>query len=271
MDQGAFFMSCAVGTVSGEWIERKTGVEGRSVFNIHCGKWICEDCRKRKAKKVMARALKGGLVEKCRENGYREEYNYKLLTLTCPGHEYRMKTSKDDAYKDLQEGYTKLVKALRHRGWFEYLRVVEPQQDGFPHFHVLLVGHGIRRKEILQEIVKLWSGIYGLGFIKLNALKRGEGHGIENAIKYVLKYLFKGPYQGEKVRMRVYATSKGAMAKWEKMSLWFNATFRANTSVEFVVRNILGMEVDNGHVTGNEEGEIESWEVRYIPIAGVPF
>ena len=263
-------MGCSVGTVSGTWKECSTGIEGRSVHTIHCGKWICEECRKRKAKRAMARALTGGIAQQAKVNGFREEYNFKLLTLTCPGIAYREQTSKDEAYKELQSGYTKLVKALRHRGWFDYLRVCEPQRDCYPHFHVLLVGIGIRRKQILAEIVKLWNGIYGLGYIKINALRRGEGGGIIKAIKYLLKYLFKGPYQGDEIQVRIFSASRGALGVFVKDKVWAAVRFRPHTSVEYVVRQILGMELEHGE-SRNEKGEIESWEKRFVPIAGVPF
>lgn len=264
-------MACSVGTISGRWLDLDTGKQGRSVLNIGCGKWVCEDCRKRKAKRQMARALQGGLVERVKVPGFREEYNYKLLTLTCPGKEYRETHTTDEAYKELQEGFAKLRKALRHRGWFEFLRVVEAQRDGFPHYHVLLAGQGIRRKEILREIVKLWRGMYGLGFVKLNALKRGEGKGVTNAIKYLLKYLFKGPFQGKEIRLRIFASSRHAMKTFEKAKKYFNCQYRANTSVEYVVLKELKGEFENGIRTFDEEGNVTGWELVFERVEGCPF
>lgn len=255
-------MSCQVGTISGICTCNVDKAQSRKVIAIYCQRWKCPKCRDRKAKRVLARALNGGIVQQAKKEGFRDQYNFKLLTLTCPGQEYRDKTNISQAYQDLQEGYAKLVKALRKRGWFDYLRVVEAQRDGFPHFHVLLAGEGIRRKEILLEIVKLWNGLYGLGFIKINALKHITS--IEKAVKYVLKYLFKEPMKLE-ARKRLYAASKNALAKNQKKTTWSSVVFRMNTSLEYVVEKVLGF------TQGQGEYSEDMWEFRYEAIEGVPF
>ncbi len=64
----------------------------------------------------------------------------------------------------MNHNYHKLIRALKKRyGHFHYLKVVEPHGDGFPHFHVLLVGPGIAPKAVLQTIRDLWVDKYGMG------------------------------------------------------------------------------------------------------------
>ena len=246
---------CMVGTVSGVCKSIVTGKRDRRIIPIYCGKWSCHTCRDRKAKRTLARALNGGIVLRGKQDGFRDKYNYKLLTLTAPGKEWREKHSKPEALALLQEGFQKVIKALRHSGKFDFLRVVEAQKDGFPHFHVLLAGPGIRRKEVLRDIVRLWGERYGFGFVKMNALKSGTS--IEKAISYCLKYLFKEPMTLPK-RKRLFTASQGALAPAEKKHTWEQAIFRMGTTVEYVVTKVLGFTARETDFTG------DSWAIPYF-------
>lgn len=156
------------------------------VFPVDCGSWSCPDCGGRKARRLYARAMAGRIVAK-----QDTQYSYKLLTLTLPGQVWRDNHTIREAYKDGSKAVTGLMKYLKyHLGEFAYLRVCELQRDGFPHWHVILVGDAIAPKDVLPMIERYWRDRCGLGFVKINRLK-GEDN-IKRAVGYVLKYLFKG-------------------------------------------------------------------------------
>lgn len=166
------------------------------VFPIDCGSWSCPECGSRKARRIYARAM-GGQIAANQES----QYSYKLLTLTLPGQEWRNNHNIRDAYNEGSKAVTGLMKFLKyHLGEFSYLRVCELQRDGFPHWHVVLVGGSIGPKWVLRMIEDYWRGVCGLGFVKLNRLKGDEN--LKRAIGYVLKYLFKaaGEDWGEEMK-----------------------------------------------------------------------
>lgn len=112
----------------------------------------------------------------------------------------------------MAEAWNKLRTALKkYYGNFLFLRVVELHEDGYPHYHVLLVGEAIAPAKILSHITRLWRS-YGLGFVKLNVLRsdgRFDGT-VKGAVKYILKYLFKKPAELEG-KCRRYSAAKGAL------------------------------------------------------------
>ena len=145
---------------------------------IPCGKWSCPVCRKVKARALMARALKGSIVEEAKTAGFREAYNYKLLTLTCPGKEYRDRKRPEEAAKEMRDAFKKMIDVMRAEvGMFGYLRVMEAHQSGYPHYHVLLVGPAISGKWVLRWIESLWRDRYHMGFVKMNVIRGEDGKG----------------------------------------------------------------------------------------------
>lgn len=184
---------------------------GAAVYDatvLDCGSWQCPECRPRKAKAVLARAYNGEIARAAQVAGFRERYNFKLLTLTCPGGEYRQTHTPAQAAVEMRDSLSKLFKALKKdRGDFKYIRVLEAQRDGFPHYHVLLCGASIAPKEVLEQIERLWVGRYHMGFVRINQIKGG----VNNAIRYCLKYLFKAP--SEWGRLRLFSAAREAIAK----------------------------------------------------------
>jgi hypothetical protein len=173
---------------------------------ISCQKWRCAKCRDRKCKQLMARALSGELVREY--DGYTARYTHKLLTLTCPGEEYRSSRTPAQVLEEMTHAWHKLVTALRKTwGHFHFMRVCEAQRDGYPHFHCILSGSNISPKSVYDDISKLWREHYGMGFMRLNAIKK---HSAVNAVKYVMKYLFKEPMELPKGK-RLYTASRGAL------------------------------------------------------------
>jgi hypothetical protein len=265
------FQRCVRGTISGCFREKTTGIEGRAVFVMRCGKWDCPICGPKKARKLERRAMKGFLAELSQVKGFDQRYLSKLLTLTVPGVEYRESRTPEEAYRELQDGWRKVVQVLRgkRKDW-EYLRVVEPQKDGYPHLHVILTGPGIRDKEIFADIVRLWRDLHGLGFCWINAIRRGGKYlpnrlrGFGSQLRYTLKYLVKG---GEIIlpgKCRRFTAGKGALEKVEKEREWWGINIRSHTGVEWVVRFVLGIKEALTE-------EVTWWERKWVPVEGCPF
>lgn len=214
---------CVRGMFQGECRQNDNGLWSRARISmkIRCGKWECPICGKRKAKRVLARALKGKIYDDATKPGFRNRYAFKLLTLTYGGEEKRRGSNPDRAAKEMTDAFTAMRKVLNYDfGHFEYIKVFEPHKDGgWPHLHALFSGEEIASKGVLKEIERLWREKYGMGFVKLNVVdspKRG--------ISYVLKYLFKCPRTFSRVRL--FSNSENALErcrkKKEKIWEWSN-------------------------------------------------
>lgn len=193
-------------------------------FNIRCNSWACPICNPIKNQKLRARAFNGKIFTQQAEKGQRKKYNQKFLTLTCPGAEYRANKTPEQALDEMQKNLNRLFTALKkYYGRFMYLRVTEKQKDGFPHFHVLLVGPAIAKKNILDHISDLWRDKYKMGFMRINVINNDLTHGI----RYLLKYLTKNP-ESIKKKSRIFSASRDALAPelktekdWIKMKIEF--------------------------------------------------
>ena len=188
--------------------------------NVPCKSWLCDYCRPKNLKKLRARIFNSQMVKDYKMKGFRDKYAQKFLTLTCPGYEFRSMCSPLQAYEQMVKAFDKLVRALKRKwGNFRFIRVVEPQQDGFPHFHVVLVGKSISKKEILKDIENLWRNKYGMGFVRLNVITES----LEHAIRYITKYLSKNPHSMGKNK-RIFTASRGALQPIEKKT-WIKKEF----------------------------------------------
>lgn len=173
---------------------------------IRCNKWSCAVCGPFKFKRLYARALNGPIAQPV--DGFRPEYTHKLLTLTCPGEAYRAVNSPETALEDMNYKWNKLVRALQKRlGKFKYLKVVEEQRDGYPHFHIILCGGVIAPKDILGNIRHLWTELYGMGNVDIQKKKSSSP---KDMVKYALKYIAKNPPELPKGK-RLYSSSRGAL------------------------------------------------------------
>lgn len=219
----------AVGTYVGNHFDWGTGREKIVRGLIPCGKWTCPVCGPRRIKNLRRRAYKGVMAMDERERG---ENCQKLLTLTCPGRAWRDKLILDHgdqaqlvAYDMLIEGWHKLHMSLTKKyGHFHYIRMTEPQRDGFPHFHVLLMGRSIKPMSILSDIRRLWCGLYGLGNIDIRKLDFND---VGHAINYITKYLTKDVRPVGKGR-RIFSTSQGLLEvrikkQWDNVKRWVGA------------------------------------------------
>lgn len=188
--------------------------DGQSVTHIRkrlpCNMWNCPVCRPEKLKQTRKRVLKGKIAQLIEtKNGYRpNKYAHKLLLLTCPGEEYRKTHTPAQAHDEMKRNWNKLKTYLfKEYGSFHYFLVVELHEDGFPHFHVLLVGDSVAPFSIRSDIKRLWEQNYGMGFANIKWLDKGAKY----AVHYVTKYLTKAQ-QPIRRFARFFTSSRDALA-----------------------------------------------------------
>jgi hypothetical protein len=183
------------------------GTFGAVTVPFLCNKWTCDRCGEKKFKKLYARTLNGEIAQPI--PGFRPQYSHKLLTLTCPGKNYRDTHTPEEALKDMAYKWNKMNQAMKKKlGGFHYLRIVEFQKDGFPHYHILLSGKVIAGKGILNELRHYWTEKYGMGNIDL---QKGKTAKVKSIVHYIMKYLRKAPVDLPK-NMRIYSASRGALS-----------------------------------------------------------
>lgn len=170
-----------------------------------CNKWSCPFCGPRLKKILFARVLKGVMGNKDLPR-----YGRKFLTLTYGGWEKRSCTTPLEAYEAMSVAWHNVVKALRHiYGNFHYFKVCELHHDGWPHFHVMIVGETIVPKAILGHIEHFWRDVNGMGFVRLNCIDFKDG---KHATNYMLKYITKNIQKVGKGK-RIFTASVGALIK----------------------------------------------------------
>ena len=176
---------------------------------LECNRYDCPVCGPRRIKSdrekyyKMARGYLNSQQSKYPELWKREgKYWVKMLTLTCPGKDYRMSGYQDpsysseynglkrpgEAYKEMQGNFNRLNTLLRkHFPKMTTIRIYEPQRDGYPHFHVLLLGPDANKRGLLEFIRQYWVGVYSMGNVDIQSMKKGLGGGLNYAIKYLTK------------------------------------------------------------------------------------
>lgn len=206
-------------------------------FNLPCKSWNCPVCAPKKIKQIRHRVFKGPLLQGAEVPGFRAKYSQKFLTLTYPGQDFRARFSPSDALDQMSSAWNKLRTALfKKYGKFHYFKILEAQKDGFPHFHILLVGRAIAEKSILEYIETLWREHYKMGFVRLNVITNDLKHGIRYATKYLTK---KDNIKGRpNIRRyaRLFTASRGAiepMPKRKKYDVFSRLTFGAATADGF--------------------------------------
>jgi len=119
------------------------------------------------------------IARKWKKIGYREGI---FLTLTLDPKRF---SSLAQAYTALLWGWNKISTAIRKKfPCVEFARVVEFQESGNPHLHVLVFGVNFIA---IEWIRKLWEEKYQLGTqINVKRIENSKG-----AIRYLLKYLLK--------------------------------------------------------------------------------
>ena len=190
-----------VGAFSGVTMDGKKVVASP----IGCNSWDCPFCGPRMKKVLFSRVLKGVMGSQDLPR-----YGRKFLTLTYGGWEKRADSDPLQAYEEMAVAWHNTVKALRHRyGKFHYFKVCELHHDGWPHFHIMLVGESICPKGILGHIEHYWQDQNGMGFVRLNCIDFKDG---KHATNYMLKYITKSIKKVGKGK-RIFTASVGALVK----------------------------------------------------------
>lgn len=184
---------------------------------LPCNSWGCPICNPKKLKKLRKRAMNGLLANMEPVKGYRGKYSQKLVTLTCPGKEFREKYTPAQAAEMMSSDANNLMRALkREYPGFHYLRVIEPQKDGFPHYHYVIVGESIIPSSIRDFIKDYWEKRYGQGWAHVKSLTRGAKKGV----LYVTNYLTKNVFTKRKFG-HVFTSSRGALEPvWKPSRNW---------------------------------------------------
>lgn len=90
-----------------------------------------------------------------------------------------------DAYGFINRMFARLrANLFKKYGKFDFLRILEPHQSGFPHLHVLVAGIPFIDFNWLQSV--WWKKYEGAGFVKRVSVRSSF-----NAVKYLLKYVNK--------------------------------------------------------------------------------
>lgn len=190
-----------VGAFSGVTLDGKKVIASP----IGCNRWDCPFCGPRLKKTLFSRVLKGVMGNK-----ELPRYGRKFLTLTYGGESKRADSDPLQAYEEMSIAWHNTVKALRHKyGKFHYFKVCELHKDGWPHFHVMLVGETIVPKSIQDHIRHYWQDQNGMGFIRLNCIDFKDG---KHATNYMLKYITKNIQKVGKGK-RIFTASVGALVK----------------------------------------------------------
>ena len=235
-----------VGAFSGVSIDGKKIVASP----LGCNRWDCPFCGPRLKKKLWARLYKGAMG---RQDLPR--YGRKFLTLTYGGSVKRADSDPVQAYDEMSVALHNTMKALRHiYGNFHYFRVCESHQDGWPHFHVMLVGETIVPKKILDHIQHFWCEVNGMGHVRLNC-KDGFKDG-KHAANYMIKYITKDIRPVAKGK-RIFTASVGALAKQIKPQ-WKDGVMVYLGSIDPTAENALVYDL------GDRIIQVEGFKEPYI-------
>lgn len=207
-------------------------------FNLPCKSWDCPYCNPRRLLHTRSRVYNGDMSQYVEEFvlKYPEKrlYVQKMLTLTYPGlspidyPKYnRTEYTPAEAYDQMSSKWNNLLAALRRKyGKFYYFKIVERQRDGYPHFHILMVGEAIIPKDILSYIRSLWCAKYRMGFADLGATSKFKNY--KHAIRYTTKYLMKTDVKkipgrfNIKKGARLFSASRGAIEKMARNQKKYN-------------------------------------------------
>lgn len=131
-----------------------------------CNTWGCEYCGPRKVWSLAFR------VTRAKPN--------KLITLTCRPSLYK---TPREAFDMLRRQVSELAKVLRRTtGPFEYMRVLELTQAGWPHFHLVARSPYIPH----QLLSHTWARLTNAPVVDIRKI-----HDPKTTLRYVVKYLAK--------------------------------------------------------------------------------
>lgn len=167
-----------------------------TLVTARCRSWLCPHCGP-----WLGRTLRHRLIMRSAE--WQEPI---LITLTCGRADWGHATPLD-AYNHVakQRYIARLMQALGVKRW---VSILEPQGDGYPHWHILADGEN--RVLDYKLLHRLWSKLWKIG--SQVDIKR-DWSSASNAINYITKYLIKRsekypPWMYEKKRIRLVQGSR---------------------------------------------------------------
>jgi len=118
----------------------------------HCNSWDCEECRIRKASILKSR-VKAGITKQ----------SWRLLTLTLDPKRISLTASLQN-FSQLWDVFLKRVKRLCPD--LQYIKVVEFQESGYPHIHVII------NKYIFHVIIRqIWTELGGGSIVDIRPIR----------------------------------------------------------------------------------------------------
>lgn len=166
----------------------KDSEETRFAMRARCKSWDCEVCGPINSRNL-GRLLGEAMTAYMAENDLTDpklRYGAKLVTLTCPGDEWRDSRTVQERWDEFRKALTSELEYLRrHWGVKEYFKVVETQKDGTPHAHLIILGNSIASKGFMRAINDSWE-CRGMGRAETRLIRSLRG-----ACHYVVKYLTK--------------------------------------------------------------------------------
>ena len=171
-----------------------------------CGSWWCDSCSRRKGWELRQAVLP--VVRSFR--------SVRMLSLTL---DRTTHASPRAGYHAMNEKISRLMQELKRRGRLHsgrYFAVLEPQRDGWPHWHVLIDAPDIPHAELIELWQRLGGGM--CCWISRGPKPGQKFQSKEHAAFYATKYLIKPPRDGwpewileagaEGDRIRRYNTSQ---------------------------------------------------------------
>jgi len=178
------------------------------VFPFRCKRWDCPTCRPKKAKKYAERTFRI----------FSNAQKVRLLTVT-----FDRSLSCEDTWRNAADCWNRFRTAfVKKFGKTKFVRVVEPQKDGYPHYHILL------DKYVPANWLK--HELFTAGFGKIVDVRMVTD---KEAFYYVLKYLKKQWRETQaddilkNVTIRRYNSSRDDLPKTDKEKI-YRALFFVN-------------------------------------------
>lgn len=157
---------CPYGTTLSAWsLELKCEI----IMLLPCKRWGCSHCGVVRAADLARR------ISLAAPN--------KFITLTVANANFATpREAYDETRRRLPKWSAKVRKAI---GSFEYIRILEVTEKGYPHYHLLA-----RCGYIPQATIStMWAGLTGSPIVDIRQIRPGQG-----SINYVCKYLKKQKY-----------------------------------------------------------------------------
>lgn len=157
--------------------------QSQLVVRMACGRWDCPDCRSKKSKKIQSFI----------KSRFKRKSMY-MLTFT-----FFQSKSVIETWAGVGKAWNRFASYVRgSTGKFDYIRILEPhKKGGYPHMHVL-TSTFVAKKKAVELITK-----HGFGW-NFSSKKIS----LENAARYVSKYLSKEWFNAEYYHFREVAKTR---------------------------------------------------------------